>query len=209
MGTAMLPCRRLIRWLTTLVVVGGGAALATPVEAGTVVIRSGGVVVSTSDFFLSIGRPVVIYQPVIVSPPVYHFPNHPRYRIPAHYPRYRSGYPSYPHRSYPGHPPLAIDDRLESDGLSGFQNRRVPEGMGLQSIPATSVTFPRYSSAVSYPALIRPEVSTFTTPILLPASTLPEGLSSPTGSESLPPVETTERRISPSPFNRSLRELQE
>jgi hypothetical protein len=184
-------------WLVGLAIATGYLVAAPPAEAGTVIIRNGGVVVSTPGFFLSIGRPVVIYQPVVVYQPVYRFPRSSHGYVTPHY-RYSPHYPYY------GRPPLAIDDRLGAD-ITGnspngarFQDVRTLSPLNVQPAVYTPITTTSPS-----PSTTTLEARPVEMPIVLPASAIP--------TTPLPEsASTTERVISnPSPFDRSLMEMME
>jgi hypothetical protein len=191
----------LSRWLPALALALGSLTLGTPAQAGTIVISNGGLIISTADFFLSIGHPVVIHQPVIVSYPVYHFPYGSRYRIQTYHPH-------RPYR-YRGYPPLAIDDRLGADGWSGSRAIAVPNRVTFQPLPVTSGTFSD-DAPLERQTFARPlEIRSFRTPVVLPDSAVPAALPTLTETGDWPAAETTERIIAPSPFNSSLMELQQ
>jgi hypothetical protein len=163
-----------------------------------VIISNGGLVVSTSDFFLSIGRPVVVYQPVVSYQPVYRFPHY----SPVYPTRY---YHYYPHRPHPGRPPLVMDDRLSSDAMTPLPSANWPTTRQFQDVRTLG---PVEIQPASYAPLrdTSPAVADapwpVATPMVLPASAV---TTTPLGNGNV-----TESVISnPSPFDQSLMDLME
>jgi hypothetical protein len=205
--TTAAKFRAALRQSCAILAAGAGLSLlAAPAHAGTVVIGTRNLTISTPGFFLSIGDPViyspgVVYRRVGVHPGVI---RHPVVGFPTH--------PIYPRRTYQRiyrverhRPTLSIHDATPPIGGDG--DSVYPSYPG--TLPDTS----RYTLVTPYL-----EADTSPDPIArFTSNALPwlevESVSAPTFSESWPvnalpeapqSSATTYRLSSPSPFNQSL-----
>lgn len=194
-----------------LVGLGWGLGVA-PAQAGTVVISTGGVVVSTPNFFLSVGQPVVFYPTYGVYPsgvysstvyfPTYfpsYFPTYPVYHLPVYYPVYPA----------PIYPSLVIDDAGAPQGMpveglwpglagdfAAGEGRLGAAGEGRSLQFAPMVQFTSYPSSGSAMELMG------TSGLAVP----------PEAADPLPDTAiggTTYRISSPNPYSESLRTIDE
>ncbi|MBD2256978.1 hypothetical protein [Pseudanabaena sp. FACHB-2040] len=208
----------LCKAVATLAAGAGFAILAAPAQAGTVIIGTHNFTISTPNFFLSVGNPVVVYpQTGVYYPGVVYHPGVVHYPV-VHRPAVR--FPTtqiYPYRTYQRvyrverrRPTLVIDDAVSAP----------IEGDSLSVYPAYPTALPdtsRYTLVTPYL-----EADTSADPITrFTSNSLPwleVNLSTPQQPDALPVIEspaepqsgtTTYRLSSPSPFNQSLGTLGE